>query len=64
MSPIDNYHKVTRSDCLSVATKDVANKLKLITDFTILKALAAIWCAMNGYKLGGYLGNDCWDATK
>ena len=59
-----DYHKVTKADCLTVATPDVKARLGVISDMDILKSLATIWCAINGYKLGGYLGNDCWDATK
>ena len=59
-----NYYRVTRADCLIFATKDVEDRLNSITDMSILKALALLWCAMNGYRLGGYLGGDCWDATE
>lgn len=58
------YHKVTFQDCLEAATKAEAERLKNILDISLLKELALKWCEMNGYKLGGYLGHDCWDASK
>lgn len=59
-----DYHKVTRDDCVSVATPDDKARLDVISDFYLLKALALRWCSANGYKLGGYLGNWCWDGTR
>ena len=58
-----SYHKITRDDCLTVATSEVKAKLDSITNIHILKALAVIWCEMNGYNLGRYISNNCWDAT-
>ena len=57
------YHKITRQDCLSVATPEEKGRLGSITDHALLKELAGYWCAATGYKLGGYLGNDNWEAT-
>ena len=59
-----NYHKVELRDCLSVASPREKVRLSMITDINLLKELASKWCSSNGYKLGGYLGNDKWDATR
>lgn len=58
-----DYHKITLIDCLSVATKDENLRLDMITDIALLKNLAKRWCDKHNYKLGGYLGKDCWDST-
>lgn len=58
------YHKVTKQDCLSVATKKEKVRLSQISDLALMKALANLWCSQNSYKLGGYLGKDSWDATE
>ncbi len=58
-----DYHKITKTDCLSVATKDERLRLDMITDISLLKRLAKKWCDDKGFRLGGYLGNNCWDAT-
>ena len=55
--------KVTITDCLSVATKAEKDRLDNILDFNLMKTLVKRWCVANGYKLGGYLGHDKWDAT-
>ena len=62
------YHKVTRADCLSVATKEEALHLSVIKDMPLLKQLAQRWCTLNNYTLYGYLGTqekagECWDAV-
>ena len=57
------YHKVNLQDCLSVASPTEKIRLSMISDMALLKALAKKWCDKNGYKLGGYLGNDKWDAS-
>lgn len=57
------YHKVNKDDCLSVATKTELTRLNSIWDFALFKTLALRWCDKNGYKLYGYLGNLCWDAS-
>ena len=59
-----DYHKVIEDDCLSVATEDERDRLAHITDFELYKALAKRWCDRHSYKLGGYLGSLCWDATR
>ena len=59
-----NYHKITYSDCTGVATKSETLMLDYITPMDLMIALAKRWCKKNNYKLGGYLGNYCWDATK
>lgn len=59
-----NYHRITLQDCLSVASPIEKVKLTQISDLGLLGHLAKIWCGVNGYKLGGYLGNEKWDATK
>lgn len=59
-----NYHKVDLQNCLSVASSTEKVKLSMITDMALLKALAKKWCNKNGYKLGGYLGNNKWDASR
>ena len=59
-----DYHKITRADCISVSTGEEKTRLAYITDIALLKKLAMRWCSKNGYKLGGYLGGDKWDATK
>lgn len=58
------YHKITLQDCLSVATPKEKIRLSMIRDGALLGTLVKRWCDMNGYKPGGYLGNDKWDATK
>lgn len=58
------YHKVTRLDCLGVATREEKQRLNYIDDITLLKTLALKWCNKNGFKLGGYLGDSKWDATQ
>lgn len=59
-----DYHKITLQDCLSVATSAEKVRLSMVSDLALLKALAKKWCDVNSYKLGGYLGNDKWDATR
>lgn len=58
------YHKITLQDCLLMATLKEKVRLSMISDIKLLKRLAQNWCDFNGYKLGGYLGNEKWDATK
>lgn len=58
-----NYHRITRTDCLSVATEKETQRLEYITDFGLLEHLAGRWCKKFGYRLGNYLGNGRWDAT-
>ena len=58
------YHKVTKADYLSVATKDEKLRLANINDVGLKKTLALRWCDVNSYNLWGYLGRGCWDATK
>ena len=55
------YHKLTKDDCLSVATTEERDKLNYITDIFLLKELAERWCKKNKRELGGYLGNNKWD---
>ncbi len=57
------YHKIVLEDCLSVATAEEMFRLSHITDLALVKKLANKWCDKNGYRLGGYLGSDAWDAT-
>lgn len=59
-----NYHKITETDCLSVASKDERVRLICITDFALLKKLAKRWCDKNNYKLGDYVGDVCWGSTE
>ena len=59
-----NYHKITYNDCQSVATKDEKKTLGYITSMDLMLALAQRWCSNSGYRLGGYLGRWCWDATE
>lgn len=59
-----DYHKITLQDCLLTATPKEKVRLSMIMDLKLLKHLAQTWCDFNGYKLGGYLGNEKWDATK
>lgn len=59
-----DYKKITLLDCLSVASHTEKMRLSMISDLALLKLLVNKWCDVNGYKLGGYLGNDKWDATK
>ena len=58
------YHKITLQDCLLIATPKEKVRLSMIRDMGLLKKLAQNWCDYNGYKLGGYLGNEKWDATE
>lgn len=64
MKSATSYHKVTRGDCLSVATREERAKLDFISPMDLLLRLARRWCRANGYRLGGYLGSWCWDAAK
>ncbi len=57
------YHKINKQDCLSVATPAETDRLNNITDYDLLKRLATRWCVANYFILGGYLGQDNWDAT-
>ncbi len=59
----DYYHTITYKDCLSVASPDHKARLSMINDYWLLHNLAMVWCDLNGYKLGNYLGKNCWDAT-
>lgn len=59
-----DYHKITLQDCLMTATPKEKLRLSMISDLKLLKQLAQNWCDYNGYKLGGYLGNDKWDSWK
>lgn len=59
-----DYHKVNLQDCLSVASPKEKVQLSMISDIELLKRLAIDWCDVNDYKLGGYLGNEKWDATR
>ena len=59
-----NYHRITLQDCLLTATPKEKVRLSMISDLKLLKRLAQNWCDVNGYKLGGYLGNEKWDATR
>lgn len=58
------YHKVTASDCLKVATEGERRRLDKVHDSGLMLRLADRWCVKNWYILGGYLGDDKWDATK
>jgi len=58
------YHKVTETDCLSVASTEEKARLDSILDMALLTSLAKRWCNQNGYDLWSYLGNSCFDATK
>lgn len=60
----DTYYKLTESDCLEVATDAEKSRLTYIHDFYLMVALAKRWCSKHGYELGGYLGDDKWDATR
>lgn len=55
---------VNLRDCLLTATPREKMRLSMISDMKLLRTLAQNWCDFNGYKLGGYLGNEKWDATK
>ena len=59
-----DYHKVTEKDCLSIATNNEKVRLSQIHDIDLYKVLAKRWCDKYDYKLGGYLGKLCWDATR
>lgn len=59
----DFYHKITRADCLSVATADEKARLDMITDYPLLHKLAMRWGDKHGYRVWGDAGGDCYDAT-
>lgn len=61
---VNDYHKVTKDDCLSVATSEEHNRLLCITDMDLLIKLANRWGEGRGYKIGYYIGNDCWDSFR
>ena len=56
------YHKVTKADCMEVATDIERERMANTTDMGLLRELAQRWCEKNGYILTYYLGNDCWDS--
>ena len=58
------YHRLTSIDCLEVATGSEKKRLTNVHDFYLMIALAKRWCVKYGFKLGGYLGDDKWDATQ
>ena len=51
-------------DYIKVATEEEKIRYTNITDVYLEKELAQRWCDVNRYKLGGYLGNGRWDATR
>ena len=61
---VNDYHKVTKNDCLSVATDIEKMRLANITDIELLKELADRWGNKNGYKITYYIGNNCWDSFR
>lgn len=50
------YHRITRNDCVTVASTAEVLVLQHITPMDLLRELAQRWCTKHGYKLGGYLG--------
>uniref|UniRef100_A0A6M3LUC2 Uncharacterized protein n=1 Tax=viral metagenome TaxID=1070528 RepID=A0A6M3LUC2_9ZZZZ len=56
-------HKIYKENCLSVATEIEEIRLRYILDLPLYKVLAERWCDLNGYKLGGYLGDLHWGST-
>lgn len=58
------HYIITMQDLLKTATPKEKVRLSMICDIKLEKQLAQNWCDYNGYKLGGYLGNSKWDATR
>lgn len=61
---MDKVIKLMKDKYMTVATKEEVAKDGYISSIGLYKPIALRWCAKNGYKLGGYLGNWTWDAVK